>query len=441
MSRTALLVLAALFLPPAAVYSGPRAPDSPERIVLDLEGVPGVTVPDIRRPGRAQPFAVPGSEPAWVNSLTPGPAGAGSRSGTPSAAYFEGRVLAGGGLQSMRLVALDAKTGKRLWSNRLADNGPSAVVLSRRHAVTNTESCTTYSVDPVTGRRQWSRWLGPSILTPPALTDDRVLVSYRSPRSGVELAALDAKTGRSVWTAELANYTIGAPVVALGRVFLTLLDGRAVCLSLKTGEELWSRSLRATSAPVLGAGGLYFAAVRGWKPEVVHVDPLDGQVHWRSPDAARAGDEPRPEGAGDVVTGTEPERTPLPGSTGGWAADPPRPVVVDPYVVLAAEDVLVALDAGTGEPAFRMKLPGKRRFSAPPAVLGDDLLYVTTDGLLLQLSLRVRAVRRALDLGAPVTSQPIVGGGRVFVTSGTRVIAVPWGAEDGPDYPQWGGGR
>jgi outer membrane protein assembly factor BamB len=442
------LVLATLLLVslPAAVRSGPSsdtaADPGPTVERLDLAGIPRVALRPSGQAFRPVRFEDPAGRPGWVVTLVPAPRRGGAPAviqgvPMPSPAVEEGRVLVGGGLGSSALHAFDVRTGRKLWTAPLRDNGPSAVAVKRGRAVVNTESCTTYAVETATGRRVWARTLGPSLLASPTIAGDRVLAAFRTQGGpGFEITALSLGSGETLWQRDLPADLVGAPVVAEDRVFLTGQDGRLVCLDLADGGLVWNRRLGASCAPWHDLGGLYVALssrTRRESPAVVRIDPRDGRTLWRS-------DAP-PARTGELVTVATPQRASAPLVSQGWCPDPPRPVILDGRCVIAGGQDLTVLDAGIGRTLRRLLLPDGQTFHAPPAVLGRRLLYATAQGVLLEIDPALGAVRRALDLGVPITSQPVVDHGRAYVTAGTLLVAVPWGEPDDPSWPQWGADR
>lgn len=417
--------------------------------VLVGMGVGGALAPPVAAEPAEQPLALGEIETIRVqrprSDLKPGPLGGrrqprgwvvrlhGVRAETvcPSPAVGDGRVYVGGGLTSTRLHAFDARSGKRLWSATLHDNGPSTVAVTPDRVVVNTESCTTYGIEPRTGRVAWSRLLGPHVAAAPAVVDGHVITAHHSMRSGCRLTAMDLGDGEIAWDRPLPLDAVGAPVYRGGRLFVTSQEGTLTCFSLR-GDRLWGRRLHAASAPWAAPGALYVA---DGDAGVARLDPTTGDTAWYAPLRSWTGL------ARDTVT--------VPADLLredvtldlllGWSTDPPRPVVVDGLCVFASGGVLHVFDAETGELVRRLRLPAGRRFFAPPAVLGSCLLYATQEGLLFRVDPATGGVERAVDLGRRVDSQPVVAEGYVYVATGDLLVAVRWGERDGPSWPQWSG--
>ena len=77
-----------------------------------------------------------------------------------------------------------------------------------------------------------------------------------------ELLALDAATGRRLWTLRLPQSPFGCATVADGVVFTSTFDGRLYGVDVRTGSVLWRRRLRAgsNSCPALTSGWMLATA-------------------------------------------------------------------------------------------------------------------------------------------------------------------------------------
>ncbi len=425
--RVANLAFLAVLVLPVLTLARAEEAETPAGVALDLGGVPRL---EMRRPAKTLHPVYhrgEGRKVGWIVRLpTPGTDQAPGDRPVPSASVVGGRVLVGGGSQSARLFALDAITGRKSYSVDLDEAAVSMVASGTDRIVTCTESCTTYGIETATGKRIWSLWLGPSIMASPTIDGTLAVMGYRKKDDSYALTALDTRDGRVRWDTPIDRDIVGAPVAALGRIFITTQSRTALCLD-REGRVLWRKENGATSAPWLGGGGLYYAATARGRPDVIRVDPLDGKIVWTTDAPTRTGPANQ---TGTRAALVAPAR-------GGWGDDPPRPVVLDPYVVLADGRELMVYDSETGSLARRFILPEGRSFHAPPAVLGSRLLFATLEGLLLEIDPGSGAIRRALDLGVRVTSQPVVAKGRVYVTAGSTIACIPW---SGPDWPEWGGG-
>jgi len=160
-------------------------------------------------------------------------------------------VVAGGRIYAVdaasTAVALDARTGAKLWSTALApenarDDAPAGGV---------------------------------------AFADGRVFAA-----TGYgDVLALDAGTGSVVWRTRVSAPVRGAPTVAGGRVFVVALDNQAHALSADKGEVLWSVAGLQENADVMGAASPAVSAAGVVLPfssgEVFGVRAENGRVSWQ----------------------------------------------------------------------------------------------------------------------------------------------------------------
>ena len=78
----------------------------------------------------------------------------------PTPAVVDGNLFLSGGFGSKQYYNFDALTGKLKWAIDLDDDGPSSPAISDGLIVFNTESCTIFVCDLVTGKMVWSYYLG-----------------------------------------------------------------------------------------------------------------------------------------------------------------------------------------------------------------------------------------------------------------------------------------
>jgi outer membrane protein assembly factor BamB len=218
------------------------------------------------------------------------------------------RIFVGSGFAQRNLLAFNV-AGKPLWEHVSGDNGVGTPVLSEDGETVffSTESCTVDAVSASTGRGLWSRRIGPTAMTQPALygrtrlyvvaqgtpaeappepskpKDDGLkpldLFKPSSPggsggsggRGGsggganaerplpFTLWCLNVKDGAVLWTRGLPAEAVSSPVVEDGRVIVTTRDGSISVVQADSGQPLWSSPANATTAPAIVGGTLYFS--------------------------------------------------------------------------------------------------------------------------------------------------------------------------------------
>jgi Ca-activated chloride channel family protein len=173
-------------------------------------------------------------------------------------AIANGRLFLGGGFGAYEFYALDALEGRLLWQHHTRDDGPTAAVVEEGLVAYNTESCT-LEVLTVEGKSVWQHWLGDPLLSMPAICAGRVYMAYPDSRGDHRhcLACFDLRSGKPLWRHPIICDVITAPVVQDGQVYASCMDGTVFCLSSEQGECLWQRPMRATSAPTVVAGDVF----------------------------------------------------------------------------------------------------------------------------------------------------------------------------------------
>lgn len=436
------LSLAAAPLPSAEAKREPSVVSRP----LDIGALQSVPTTKPREPLAPQTLRLKGAARGWVVRIpreqappatgattTPG-AFVRAPSNVPSPSVWRGRVMVGGTFHDHSLFAFDARSGRHLWARKLDDNGPSTVAVTDRYGFANTESCTTYAITPSTGKVVWSRNLGPTVLAAPAVTGKRLYAAHRMGEHEQGMTALDVATGDIVWQRAMTDDLIGAPVCVGDQIFMTLQTGALACMDLD-GRTLWTARGRASSAPWIQGDRVFVAEEAVWRigPPVVRcLDAGTGRTIWRT-------DPHVPKDRDDVNAPRWPAHNGVTQSLSGWGSDAPRPYVADGRCWVAGGRDLLMLDAKDGTWRRRLRLPKGRRFHAPPVGLGKTLLFVTYEGLLIELEPRTGNVIWAVDLGGRATSQPVVSDGFAFVAMEDLLYGIPLRTRSRTAWPQWGG--
>ncbi|MCX6637775.1 MAG: PQQ-binding-like beta-propeller repeat protein, partial [Acidobacteria bacterium] len=94
-----------------------------------------------------------------------------------------------------------------------------------------------------------------------ALAGGKVVVGGRASL----VHALDAKTGKAVWTYAARARVDSSPAVSGERVFFGAHNGRLTALDLQSGKQLWQFEAGAalTASPAIAAGRLVISSLDG----------------------------------------------------------------------------------------------------------------------------------------------------------------------------------
>src|SRR4029079_7878773 len=126
------------------------------------------------------------------------------------------------------------------WAINLDDDGPSSPAIAEGVIVFNTESCTLFACDLVTGKMIWSYYLGDPLMSMPTISDGIVFTSYPAPYPGdvrarkndsLEiwpthvLIAIELKTGNILWQKWIDSDIMSAPVAKDDLLYVTTFSG------------------------------------------------------------------------------------------------------------------------------------------------------------------------------------------------------------------------
>jgi len=197
----------------------------------------------------------------------------------PILASAGGRRLAIGAGKSGIVTALDAKTGKPVWSRPVGrHNGHDDDGLLAMRGQSS----------KISGGAVYPGTLG-GVIAPMAANRTTVFVPVvnhpltvssgaeigESGEMGGELVALDLASGKVEWQRPLPSAAFGAPVAINDMVFVASFDGTVHGIDAGTGGEVWQASLPAGSNTGVTASGdtllvpAGIPTVEGQKPELV----------------------------------------------------------------------------------------------------------------------------------------------------------------------------
>lgn len=208
-----------------------------------------------------------------------------------------------------KLAAIDANSGKTLWSKSSRTHGwfgwgdkkrkdamyaGGPVVVGDLLAV-GTLDGHVYGVNAKDGAPRWEAELDSEVLASPAIAGDLVVVRTEDGR----VYGLDAANGKRRWVYDQGNVPLlsvrgnGGLLVANGVVFFGSDDGKLVALRLDNGSKLWEQRLAsgegrteidrlddADGSVLLDGTTLYAAAYHG---NLAAVDGPSGRPLWTHP--------------------------------------------------------------------------------------------------------------------------------------------------------------
>ena len=401
---------------------------------------------------------------------------------------YERAVIVSGGFKSKELYAFDRISGAPLWALDLHDDGPSSAACERGVCVVNTESCTIFAIEAESGKHLWSYWLGDPLTSAPSIAGSRVFASYpaagtsngkpRPPGATHVLAAFELATGKILWQRWLDGDVMSAPVAVGEFVYATTFNGTLIKFEQATGKIRYAMRAKATSAPVVqfdasGVEQMYYTRrgeaaeeADGAQEMLIRADHNEPQTKYKA--AQKKADYiDKTVQKGSTHAAESGEQDAANGFSGGAPASAAAHYAFDSVgisnvssmqnfqgsrVVKLADrsvntmgDEVIATDADTGAKLWSYKLEGDLRkqggfLGTAPLAAGGTILFGTLQGKIVRLDQTSGKEVASYAVGGKVRSQPVVAGGWIYVgTEDGRLVAINTRDPKVTGWPTWGG--
>ena len=454
----------------------------------------------------------------------------------PTPTVYKGKLYVSGGFSTKEYYCFDAVNGKFEWGMNLDDDGPTSAVCGDDIIVFNTESCTIFALDAKTGKNLWSYFLGDPLTSTPTIAGGKVFTSYpangdggggglnqnpnfnnvpppknieklpkkkgqklpaeflpvippeqqvvkepaKKPAQGAAkkrpdashvMICLELKTGKIVWQKWIDSDVMSAPVAVDDEIYATTFSGTVYKFKQNDGTIISAHRSRATSAPVVVGNNIYWTqrADTGKNEKVAEeIAGIDrAQVTQTFAAAKRDAvylDEKAQEKSGLGAKGKE-----LDAGNGFGAGAPPA---ANPQAALmnigqgyvsnmqafqgsrilnykdanynCMGDELINTDPKDGTIRWKVKLKGDLakqggHLAAPPAAAGGQLFLTTLEGEVLQVDPTKGSVTKTYKVGAPIRSQATIDKGRIYVgTQDGRLVCIDTGDARFTGWYTWG---
>jgi outer membrane protein assembly factor BamB len=368
-----------------------------------------------------------------------------------------------------------------------------------------TESCTLFAVDANTGKMLWSWWLGDPMTSAPAIAKGRVFSSYPAtstsdgkpvpPGATHVIAAFNLKTGKILWQKWLDSDVMSSPVVTGGFVFAATFGGTLVKLHADSGKVKYAIKARATSAPVVFKPGqgkqesMFFtrradqpAAPASKGGPAASASPASTEapqaeesiVHTvdNEPKMKYQGSKKRAEYLDEKVQGgsSYSAEGKANDAANGFSAGAPqaanpkaatknigqasvhtmqafqgsRVLPVGKHNVNTMGDEVIGTSAATGKKLWSFKLKGDLAkeggaLGTSPLLAGGSVFVGTLAGDVLRINPKSGKVTSKYQVGSRVRAQPVAVGGWVYVgTEDGRLVAINTRDAKVDGWPMWG---
>ncbi len=425
-----------------------------------------------------------------------------SRAPIPTPTVYAGKVYVSGGFHSKEFYCFDATTGALVWAIDLDDDGPTAAVCDDGVTVLNTESCTLFAVDANTGKQLWSYWLGDPLTSTPTIANGVVFTSYPAggggglnnaepnqlnpanaaqplkpgrakgaPPCSHVLIAIELKTGKILWQRWIESDVMSSPVAVDKELYFASFGGVVYNFNQKDGEIISAVRSRATSAPVVVGKEVFYSrrldngsaicpqeaqatTSRSSNAVVADTKPKDAayldQKVQQNADLAK---ESLKLDAGNGFGGGAPMQA---NPTAAWgnvgygnvssmqAFQGSRVLHMGGMNYSCMGDQVVCNDPKTGKEIWTYKLDGDLKkqggfLGAPPAAAGGYLIMTTLKGDVLKMDEKGKVVK-TWETKSPTRFQAAVEGGRIYVgTQDGKLICIDTGDKTLTGWSCWGG--
>lgn len=202
-------------------------------------------------------------------------------------AAVAGEMLYVAGYHGQALYALDARTGRQRWTQRVQGQKVDrllgvggGLVYVRRSSAFDTA---VFALDGATGEQRWELLLRntPSDAVTTTLDGGVAFVTVqRTPNGPASLAALDGQTGQRRWHVDAPGY-LGELAVSAGTVYLTLPQAAVAAFDAATGQARWQALPGGVQgAWALPAGGTLFVGYGNYEGYLRALDAQTGQIRW-----------------------------------------------------------------------------------------------------------------------------------------------------------------
>jgi outer membrane protein assembly factor BamB len=267
------------------------------------------------------------------------------------------------------LVAVSRVSGELRWGHRIEHGGGRCIVVpSKGLVVAGGNDGLVHAVDAKTAETRWQtsiiddappelpdfpahrgRGGGNSLARPTGMAcdDERV---YQSIFDQCRVVALDAETGKSLWSHQTKGWIYGSPLIAGEFLFIGSQDKCLHCLEKRTGKKVWQFETkgRIEKAAAADDRSLFFGSCDG---SYYRIAQADGALLWKFD--------------------TEPDYS-------GIRAIYSTPIVTaDTIYFAAAAGHLYALDKETGALRWKLSADEHSQTLCSPASDGQRLFIIT----------------------------------------------------------------
>lgn len=205
--------------------------------------------------------------------------------------------------------------------------------------------------------------------------------------------AINKNTGQLAWSYLGKNSIVGTPAVADGKVIFVQADGSIICLNLSNGAPVWvfeadveGMGLTIVDGAAVGDGKVYVAKGDG---ALYAMNLADGSSAWKYKSSSYELRTAPTFGAGFVMLGEQ---------SGKFS-------MIDP------------------KSGKRISGGGAGGAVNTPVINDGDVYFSSWDGSVQRVQIKGIVPKWNTKVNDPVTTKPVIGGGRVFVGTANGLVA------------------
>jgi len=191
------------------------------------------------------------------------------------------------GTHDGRVLAVEPARGAVVWSFATGDSVLAAPTVERGRVYAGSFDGNVYALDAASGRLAWKRDTRGAVVSTPALFEGRLVVGNRS----YDLLALDAGSGEVAWKRYIwFSWVESSATIRDGVAYLGSSDATAAfAFDARSGRSVWKADVlgwawgqpAVTDARVYVATSSLAGARSGHQPGLVGLERSSGKVAWR----------------------------------------------------------------------------------------------------------------------------------------------------------------
>lgn len=176
------------------------------------------------------------------------------------------------GSYSSNYYCINANNGKFNWGLRLGESGISPAVYKNGVLLINTASCSLYAIDASTGKLLWSKWLAGYVYTTPSADNENVYVAYNHGGYPV-VVSFDLRSGKLNWMRLVDEEIIACPIVVDSEIHVASQKGMYYVYDKESGVLKKKRQdLNAVSTPTITDKRIYITVAKGAAENLIVLD-------------------------------------------------------------------------------------------------------------------------------------------------------------------------